>query len=166
MPTPYELGYRMPAEWEPHAATWLAWPHNRDDWPGKFGPISWVYTEIVRHLSRAEPVNILVNNGRAREKAAEKLVRSGVDLTRVTFVEARTDRVWVRDTGPSFVVKDGATEDRVGIVDWRFNAWAKYENYRHDNRIPRRIAKQLGLRRWQPTANVQGKDIRIVLEGG
>ena len=62
MSTPVELGYRMPAEWEPHAATWLAWPHQRSDWPRKFSPIRWVYTEIIRALTRHECVNLIVSD--------------------------------------------------------------------------------------------------------
>src|SRR5204862_4758592 len=105
--TPAQLGYRMPAEWEPHAATWIAWPHHRDDWPGKFAPIPWVYTEIVRHLSRVERVNILVKSRKMRRRVAGRLDAHGVNLEQVTFVKAATDRVWLRDSGPTFVVKDG-----------------------------------------------------------
>ena len=105
-PTPSQLGFRMPAEWEPHAATWIAWPHNREDWPGKFAPIPWVYTEIVRLLSRFEPVHIVVRNGAMKRRAADRLDAAGVDLERVRFFKAATDRVWLRDSGPTFVVKD------------------------------------------------------------
>src|ERR1700728_1929541 len=94
--TPASLGYRMPAEWEPHEATWIAWPHQRADWPGKFAPIPWVYVEIVRHLSRVERVNILVQGRKMRRSAAERLEAHGVDLERVTFVKAATDRGWLR----------------------------------------------------------------------
>src|SRR5436190_12874663 len=103
-PTPASLGYRMPAEWEPHAATWIAWPHNRDDWPGKFAPVPWVYTEIVRHLSRVEPVHLVVRNRARKRRVADRLDAVGVDLERVRFFQARTDRVWLRDSGPTFVV--------------------------------------------------------------
>jgi agmatine deiminase len=167
--TPAALGYRLPAEWEPHAATWIAWPHNRDDWPGKFGPIPWVYVEIVRHLSRREPVHILVDGRRARLEAAERLERGGVDLDRVRFFKIPTDRVWTRDTGPMFVVHDRAEEagaPPVGLVDWRFNAWAKYDDYRRDDRVPRRLARRLGLKRWKPRADLGGRSARVVLEGG
>src|SRR3954470_21970917 len=92
--TPASLGYRMPAEWEPHEGTWIAWPHNRDDWPGKFGPVPWVYTEIVRLLSRVEKVNILVKNHHMQRRAADRLDAAGVDAANVVFVEAKTDRVW------------------------------------------------------------------------
>src|SRR3954447_15352703 len=133
--TPAQLGYRMPAEWEPHEATWIAWPHNRDDWPGKFAPVPWVYTEIVRHLTRVERVNILVKGRKMTRRAADRLDAVGVDLAMVKFVKAATDRAWVRDTGPTFVVNSKAerAEDRVNLIDWRFNGWAKYPNHRRDD---------------------------------
>ena len=162
--TPAALGYRMPAEWEPHEATWIAWPHNAEDWPGKFAPIPWVYAEIVRHLSRSERVEILVQGKMAGRKAAEILDRAGVDLDRVGFHRVKTDRVWTRDSGPSFVVKDG----EVGLVGWEFNAWAKYDNHRRDRRVPRALAKILGLPRWRPVVD-PGDGLgpaRVVLEGG
>jgi agmatine deiminase len=166
METPAQLGYRMPAEWEPHEATWIAWPHNKGDWPGKFGPIPWVYAEIVRHLSRVEEVNILVTGDRMRERVGERLAAVGADAGRIRFMEAPTDRVWVRDSGPTFVVTDRPGEDRLGVIDWRFNAWAKYDNYHRDNRIPRKVAARLGVRRWVPRVEAGGRRVRVVLEGG
>src|SRR5262245_62045610 len=94
---------RWPAEWEPHSRTWIAWPHQRDDWPGKFEPVPWVYADIVRHLHRSEDVGILVNDRDAEQGAREALERVGVDLTRVSFNIVTTDRVWMRDSGPIFV---------------------------------------------------------------
>jgi agmatine deiminase len=172
--TPASLGFRMPAEWEPHEATWIAWPHHRDDWPGKFAPVPWVYVEIVRHLSRVERVNILVKGRKLRDRAADQLAAHGVVLERVTFVKAATDRVWIRDSGPTFVVNDRdgngtrteLPERRVGLIDWRFNAWAKYDNHHHDNRLPGTMARLLGLRRWVPKVEVAGRRRRIVMEGG
>jgi agmatine deiminase len=164
--TPAALGYRMPAEWEPHAATWLAWPHNRDDWPGKFGPIPWVYVEIVRHLSRVERVSILVNGRRAEREARTRLEGGGANIASVEFIRARTDRVWTRDYGPCFVVNASLEKDRVAIVDWKFNAWAKYDNYRRDNRITRRLAKRLDMPVWTARTLIDGKRRRFVLEGG
>jgi agmatine deiminase len=157
--TPAALGYRMPAEWEPHEATWVAWPHNRDDWPGKFAPIPWVYTEIVRLLARTEPVNVVVKGRSAERKAADRLDAAGADLARVRFVKAATDRSWLRDTGPAFVVNNQASEDteRVGLVGWRFNGWAKYDNHKRDARLTRRLARRLGLSHWAPA---------VVMEGG
>jgi agmatine deiminase len=162
----------MPAEWEPHAATWIAWPHNRGDWPGKFAPIPWVYVEIVRLLSRTEPVHIVVRDGAMRRRASDQLDGAGVDLEWVKFFKATTDRVWVRDSGPTFVVRDQAPEDandpfgRIGLVGWKFNAWAKYPDYRNDRRLPRRLSKWLGLPRWVPRVDQGGRSVRVVMEGG
>jgi agmatine deiminase len=156
---PAQLGFRMPAEWEPHEATWIAWPHEREDWPGKFGPIPWAYAEIVRHLSRSERVRICVQDTAEGKRAMRMLHRAGADLRRVEFFPFPTDRVWVRDSAALFV-KDAAGE--VAVTDWRFNAWAKYDNWNRDDALPGRIAETLGLRRWQP--EIRGK--RVVLEGG
>jgi agmatine deiminase len=176
--TPSQLGFRMPAEWEPHAATWIAWPHNRDDWPGKFTPIPWVYVEIVRLLSRFERVHIVVCHGAMKRRASDQLDAAGVDLERVQFFKAVTDRVWLRDSGPTFVIRDqepvagqgDATtddpSDRIGLIDWKFNAWAKYDNYRQDRRLPRRLSRWLGLPRWVPRVEQGGRRIRVVMEGG
>ena len=168
IPAPSALGYRLPAEWEPHAATWIAWPHCKADWPGKFGPIPWAYTEIVRLLAKSEPVGILVDGEKGHRKAADRLGRAGVDLDRVSFLKCPTDRVWTRDTGPMFVVNDRpGARPGVGLVDWKFNAWAKYDDYRKDDRVPKRLAKHLGLTRWKPRAVMGGESpARVVLEGG
>jgi agmatine deiminase len=165
------MGYRLPAEWEPHEATWIAWPQNKEDWPGKFGPIRWVYAEIVRHLSRSEPVRILVGSGKAERRAAEVLGKSGVDPDRVEFVRCRTDRGWLRDSGPMFVVRDrshGSADGPapVALVDWKFNAWAKYDNWKGDNRLPRFVADRLGMTRWVPRTTIDHESRRVVLEGG
>lgn len=149
---------RMPAEWAPHAATWIAWPHQRDDWPDKFDPVPWVYVEIVRHLARGEPVRVIARPHLAAE-AVGLLKRAGVDLQQVEFFDFETDRVWTRDSGAIFV-KDAA--GALVALDWQFNAWAKYDNWYHDDRLPEQIAEWLGIERIQP--QVGGR--RIVLEGG
>ena len=102
-PTPRALGFRMPAEWEPHEATWVAWPHNRDDWPGRFAPIPWVYAEIVRKLAQVERVRILIQDSESEEAARRTLRKSGANLEAVEFFHALTDRGWTRDYGPLFV---------------------------------------------------------------
>jgi agmatine deiminase len=149
----------MPAEWAPHAATWLAWPHNADDWPGKFQPIPWVYAEIVRHLSRSEDVHILVNNELAERKAAGMLRRGGANMARLHFHAWPTDRVWLRDSGPIFTKNP---EGELSITNWCFNAWAKYDNWRRDNLIPQHVAALYNMPQRKPEVN--GK--RLVLEGG
>src|SRR5438132_2124984 len=135
----------MPAEWEPHAATWLAWPHNRADWPGKFATIPWVYVEIVRHLHVAERVRILVRGPLERRRAASQLRRGGVELSRIDFHECRTDRGWTRDSGPLFLVRDAPKGHQVALCRWLFNAWAKYPNYSHDRELAPFIGRALGL---------------------
>ncbi|MBZ5606041.1 MAG: agmatine deiminase family protein [Acidobacteriia bacterium] len=141
---------RMPAEWEPHQATWLAWPHERSDWPGKFEPIPWLYGEIVRHLARVEKVRIITED----ESRVRKILRKcHVDLDGVEFFEHPTNRSWTRDYCPLFVrSKRGIT-----ITHWRFNGWAKYDNYEHDSQVPRAIARKFGIERMEPG---------LVLEGG
>ncbi|HVT09256.1 MAG TPA: agmatine deiminase family protein [Polyangia bacterium] len=161
--TPAALGFRMPAEWEPHAATWLAWPHEPRDWPGKLAPIPWVYGEVVRHLARGERVRILTHDAAVERRARALLARVGVDLAHVDFVRAPTDRSWTRDTCPLFV-KDAAGE--VAVTNWRFNGWAKYSNHKRDDALPDRIADRYGFRQWKPTVLVDGKPWRVVLEGG
>ncbi len=162
--TPRELGYRMPAEWERHDATWLAWPHNPEDWPGKFQPIPWLYAEIVRLLASREQVHILVDGVKAEQRAAGVLERAGANLSQVSFHRWPTDRSWVRDTGPIFV-RDA--EGKVAITNWLFNGWAKYPNCRLDNQVPGRVTKLLGVPEWQPTITLRnGKPHRLVLEGG
>jgi agmatine deiminase len=150
--------WRMPAEWRPHRATWLAWPHNARDWPGKFAPIPWVYAEIVRHVARAEAVHLLVEGAAGEGRARRTLSRAGVDLAGVRFHRVRTDRVWMRDAGPVFVAKDAGR----AIAGFRFNAWAKYRDFRNDARIPARAARALGL----PILPVRRAGRDVVLEGG
>ena len=154
----------MPAEWAPHAATWIAWPHNPEDWPGKFQPIPWVYCEIVRWLSTAEDVYILVNDAAAEKRATNMLKRQGANLARLHFHSWRTDRVWLRDSGPIFV-KDA--EAKSAITNWRFNAWAKYDNWLNDDLIPEHVAKLHGMPSVEPHVKVaDGSEHRLVLEGG
>ena len=150
----------MPAEWEPHAATWVGWPHNKSDWPGKFTPIPWVYGEIVRKLTPGEPVRVLVNSATHQAQARGVLTKCGVDLSRVEFLRFPTNRGWTRDFGPIFVRRDKPPE--VAIARFRFNAWAKYRDWQKDNQIAERAARRLKLRLLQ--AKVEGEP--VVLEGG
>jgi len=161
--------YRMPAEWAPHAATWIAWPHNPDDWPGKFQPIPWVYAEIVRHLSRVEDIHILVNDLAAERRATSILKRGGANLARLHFHHWPTDRVWLRDSGPIFVKRIDAKgyQDSLAVTNWRFNAWAKYQNWRRDNQVPHHVAKLYDLPEIEPEIEFPNRKAhRIVLEGG
>ena len=162
--TPRELGYRMPAEWEPHEATWLAWPHNAEDWPGKFQAIPWLYAEIVRLLAAREFVHLLVEDAKAQRRASGILERAGANLDRVSFHLWPTDRGWTRDSGPIFVRN---SDGKVAITNWRFNAWAKYDNWQLDDQVPGRVAALLGMPEWQPAVELAGCfRQRLVLEGG
>jgi agmatine deiminase len=175
--TPHSLGFRMPAEWEPHKATWLGWPHERTDWPGKFAPIPWVYAEIVRHLTRVERVRILVEGKDAEAAARHVLKNSGADLAAVEFSRIPTNRGWTRDSGPIFV-KNAAGE--IAITHWKFNAWAKYDDYQKDAAFVTHANHRLKLPLWQPEAvwksgaaperksrrHSQASPQRVVLEGG
>jgi agmatine deiminase len=160
-PTPQSLGYRLPAEWEPHEATWIGWPHNLTDWPGRFTPIPWVYSEIVRKLTPAENVRILIQSKAHEARARKILLRSGVDLARVEFFRFPTDRSWTRDFGPIFL-KRSEPQEQIAIVRFRFNAWAKYPEWRKDDAIPGRAARALKVPLLP--ASVAGRD--FVLEGG
>jgi agmatine deiminase len=159
----------MPAEWEPHTATWIAWPHNQEDWPGKFAPVPWVYTEIVRHLSRVENVHIVVSGEAMKRRVADLLDRGGANPGAVRFFKASTDRVWLRDSAPAFVVNDettAAADQAVGLIGWKFNGWAKYDNHLCDDRLPRKFERWLKVKRWTPRVEQGGKHVRVVMEGG
>jgi agmatine deiminase len=200
-------GIRMPAEWEPHDATWLAWPHYRDDWPGKFEPIPWVYAEIIRHLARHEHVELIVNDAASEKRARKVLDRANALSDNIRFHRWATNRVWTRDSGCTFVTtasfarpdSRGRLSPRVSklggadpnrsvtgghdfsradkhinrsqalapeadllAVKWRFNAWAKYSNYQHDEKIGGLMAKAANARELRPLTSKN----RVVLEGG
>lgn len=154
------MAYRFPAEWAPHAATWIAWPHHEPDWPGKLAPIPWVYAEIVRVLHRHERVEILCHDEEVREAARRHLAAHGVrDNFGLHIVP--NDRVWVRDSGPTFAINgDGGTT----LINWRFNAWAKYSNYERDAKVGQAVEQITGFSRVEPVRPDTGE--RVVLEGG
>ena len=177
--TPASRGYRMPAEWEPHEATWIAWPHNRSDWPGKFAPIPWTYAEIVRNLARVERVNILVDDEGAEAKARDLLVSAEVLPNRavtpgsrsgnVKFWHIPTNRVWTRDSGPIFVRRDSRRASEfppLAATAWRFNAWARYSDWKLDAPISAELGRRLRIPTWQPEIELDGERRRVVLEGG
>jgi agmatine deiminase len=166
---PATQGYRMPAEWEPHESTWLAWPHFRGDWPEKFEPIPWVYAEIIRNLARHERVDLIVNHANAEKRARAVLERANALSENVRFHQWRTDRVWVRDSGCIFVTPSPdhhTPESGLLALHFQFNAWAKYPNYRHDERSGARMAKTADARIVQPSALGPQGQHRVVLEGG
>jgi len=158
-PTPASLGFRMPAEWERHEATWLGWPHELTDWPGKFAPIPWAFAEIVRHLSHVERVYLLVENRAAESRVRNILKKSGAQMDAVDFFSIPTDRGWMRDSGPICVRNESG---EVAYNHFFFNGWAKYPNHKKDAVVVTKANQRLKRRLWQPTHKAR----RVVLEGG
>jgi agmatine deiminase len=152
---------RMPAEWEPHRATWISWPHHEPDWPGKLGPIPWVYAEITRLLADHEPVEILCPSAAVQDDARRCLEAHAVRLDRVRLHVVPTDRVWLRDSAPTGVLDSAG---RVVLLNWAFNAWAKYDNWQLDAGVGPAMAHITGLSLLQPLRPDTGG--RLVLEGG
>jgi agmatine deiminase len=150
--SPAALGYRMPAEWEPHAATWLAWPHNPRTWPGKFAPIPQIWARLARLLAAREGVRILAGSEPVMAEAAALVG----EVTNVRLYDIPTNDCWIRDFGPTFLT--GRGDLPAALVDWRYNAWGgKYPPFDKDDRVPAILAEELSRRRFAPG---------IVLEGG
>jgi len=149
----------MPAEWEPHEATWLGWPHEVTDWPGKFAPIPWAFAEIVRHLSQVERVYLLVENRAAESRVRTILKNSGANLDGVNCFRIPTNRGWMRDSGPICVRNESG---EVAYNHFSFNAWAKYSNHKKDAAVVTKVNQKFKRRVWQP----QHKGRHVVLEGG
>ncbi len=148
----------MPAEWERHSATWLAWPHNPTDWPDKLDTIRWVYTEIVRKIAPGETVRMLVRSAAEARAARMRLERAGADAGRVEFLVHPTNRGWTRDSGPIFVKRG----DEKAIVHFHFNAWARYADWDKDRRVPETAARHTG----RPLIDARVEGRQFVLEGG
>jgi agmatine deiminase len=159
--SPTALGFSMPAEWEKHEATWIGWPHNPTDWPGKLEPIQWVYGEIVRKISAGEVVRVLVNSGADEKRVRGILKLVGVPAKRVQFFKFPTNRGWTRDFGPIFLRRNRPKEE-LAIARFRFNAWARYPDWQRDDAIPQQVAKKLKVK--IIPARLGGRE--IVLEGG
>jgi len=150
--------FKLPAEWERHQATWLGWPHNRSDWPGKFSAIPFVYAEIVKQISRGETVRIIVESKDHQKKAEKVLKDADIDLNNIEFFIKKTNRGWLRDSGPFFV----KNKDEITAVDFKFNAWAKYDDYKLDDKISQFISNKLNHKK----VKAQQNEKAVVLEGG
>ncbi len=150
--------FRLPAEWETHKSTIVCWPHQKEDWPGKFSPIPWVYSEIVKHLSTGELVRIIVQNEPELKKVKKIFSRAHIDLGNIEFIITSTDRGWMRDSSPAFVKKGSETT----AVKFKFNGWAKYSNWKKDKLIPKTLSKVLEL----DMVDAVHKNKEVVLEGG
>lgn len=158
MNIPPVLGYKLQPEWAEHKATWIGWPQNKNDWPGKFAPIQWVYAEIVRKIAEGEKVRILVDSKEIEKKALSSLKLANANISNVEFFEFKCNRGWTRDSAPVFLKKGNVT----ALAKFKFNAWAKYPNYRKDEQLPNFIQHQFGLKCFE----VLHKNKPVVLEGG
>ncbi len=159
--TPLEAGFKMPAEWEAHRATWIGWCHNTSDFPGKIAAIHWVYGEITRKLIEGgETVCILVQDEKHERKARSVLTKTGADFAKIEFYRIPHDRGWMRDSGPMFVKNDETGE--VAVIKFKFNAWAKYDDWKFDNKV----ALEFARRAKRKVFKVEYKGKEVVLEGG
>ena len=152
--------FRLPGEWEKHEATWIAWPHNKNDWPGKFTPIKWVYAEIVKAILPGEKVRILIQSDKHKLKAEKILKSSHVSLEEIEFMKFETDRGWLRDISPVYVKNEKSK--KLEQVSFKFNAWAKYNDYKKDEKLPAFISKKFNIKN---TEAIHQKR-EVVLEGG
>ena len=153
--------WRMPAEWEPHRATWISWPHHEPDWPGTLEANHWVYAEVVRVIAPYEPVEILCQSKSIQDQARSALVAHGVAEDRVQLHLVETDRTWLRDSAPTGVIDSSGN---VTLLHWAFNGWAKYRNWQRDASVGNAIARLTGLPKLEPSRPDSGE--RLVLEGG
>ena len=161
-PTPAQLGFRMPAEWELHAATWLAWPHNRDTWPGVDSAIAALYIRMIAALYRDERVHICVNDSETAGHVRHTLDTAGVDLTRIGIYKIPTNDAWTRDHGPIFLTRQHGQRIELGLTNWTFNAWgAKYPPWDLDDRVPERIARCLDIIPFTPDMVLEGGSIDV-----
>ena len=161
-PTPAALGFRMPAEWEPHRGTWLSWPHKEASWPGKFGPVPGIFARMVRHLAVREEVHINVAGPAMEREVRCRLDAEGAAVETVFFHHHATNDTWCRDHGPIFIQRkrDGRREQ--AIVDWGYNAWGgKYPPYDLDDVIPTRIGQELGIPVYSPGIVMEGGSIDV-----
>tara|TARA_B100001248_G_scaffold150390_1_gene112811 strand:+ start:198 stop:1247 length:1050 start_codon:yes stop_codon:yes gene_type:complete len=150
---------RMPAEWEKQKSTWIAWPHNRKDWPNKFNNIPHVFAKIISSISKVQIVNILIQNKQSKRKIINYLKQKKTNFKNIKMIACKTDRVWVRDSGPIFL-KD--KKNNILLSNWNFNAWAKYKNFRNDNNINFKISK---INKYE-ILDVIYKKKPVTLEGG
>ena len=149
---------RMPAEWEEQKSTWIAWPHNKKDWPNKFDFIPEIFAEIISHISKGQKVNILIENNVLKKKAILILKNFKVNFSNIKFSLCKTDRAWLRDSFPIFV----KNKNKKILLNWKFNSWAKYKNFKKDNSIINKVKKVLKLQSISPVFNGR----KVVLEGG
>ena len=153
-----ENNRRFPAEWEKQQGILLCFPHNGKDWPGKYEAIQWAFIEFIKKVSLYETVFLVVADEKLKEKVSDMLDRARVDLEKVSFIIQKTNRSWMRDSGPIVVYNDKERE----ALNFNFNGWAKYKNYQLDKNVPAIVASSLNL----PLTQVMYKGKPVIVEGG
>lgn len=163
--SPKALGYRFPAEFEPHAATWLSWPHKEASWPGKIDSIFPAYAKFIQILSEGEEVHINVSNQAMENFARKHLAQVEATMDQVFFHQFPTNDAWCRDHGPAFLVNEQA-EQRKALVKWNYNAWGgKYPPFDLDNEIPYHIARYRNISTFSPGIIMEGGSIEVNSKG-
>jgi len=157
-------GFRMPAEWEKQDSTLIAWPHNKSDWPNQFNHIPKVFAEIIAQLSKVQRVYLLIQNKSNKTKILRLIKKFKGVVKSIVIINKRTDRVWTRDSGPIYLINKSKTKKI--ILNWKFNAWAKYKNFQNDNSINDEIIKLKKIEYVIPQYKIKNKIKKIVLEGG
>ena len=157
-------GFRMPGEWEVQKSVWIVWPYNKEDWPGLFTNIPNVISKIVSNLSVNQKVNLIIKSRKDKIKVKKILKKFRNNLSNIKFYSIPTNRIWIRDTGPIFLIND-KTGDKI-ILNFKFNGWSKYKDYQKDNKINNKIVKLIKIKKIDPTIKIKNKLKRIVLEGG
>ena len=156
--------FRMPAEWEPQKSVWISWPHNKNDWPGMFEKIPNVVGKIIKYLANHQRIDLLVNTNKIMYEARKKLKRTGCKLSNIKFHKIKTDRLWLRDSGPIFLINK-KTRKKI-MLNFKFTAWSKYKNFRNDNKINYQIGKYLNIKSILPKKINSKKFEKVVMEGG
>jgi agmatine deiminase len=160
--TPAELGYHMPAEWEPHRGTWLSWPHKEASWPGRFAPVPPLFARMVGELAAGEEVHINVAGPAMEHDVRRLLADEGTGTGNVFFHHHPTNDAWCRDHGPVFIERAVGSRREQAIVDWHFNAWGgKYPPWDLDDVVPTRIARELDLPVFTPGMVMEGGSIDV-----
>ena len=156
--------FRMPAEWEPQKSVWISWPHNRNDWPGMFEKIPNVVGKIIKYLANHQRIDLLVNTNKSMDEARKQLTRTGCKLSNIKFHKIKTDRLWLRDSGPIFLINKKIRKKI--MLNFKFTAWSKYKNFRNDNKINYKISKYLNIKSILPKKINSKKFEKVVMEGG
>ena len=156
--------FRMPAEWEPQKSVWISWPHNKNDWPGMFEKIPNVVGKIIKYLANHQRIDLLVNTNKSMDEARKQLTRTGCKLSNIKFHKIKTDRLWLRDSGPIFLINKKIRKKI--MLNFKFTAWSKYKNFRNDNKINYQISKYLNIKSILPKKINSKKFEKVVMEGG